>query len=61
MKMSNGEAYAIIKNIKKKTQFDYSYKMAAIRHVADMPTLNGVTKEDLRNAIKFLLGDNMEA
>ena len=61
--MNIGEAYAIVKNIKTSKRDDYD-KLAAIRIVAKMETINGITKAELRDVIKFLLrhivGDNSE-
>ena len=56
---NTGEAYAIVKNIKTSKR-NHSDKVEAIRIVAHMETINGITKDELRNVIRFLLGEDFE-
>ena len=61
--MTNKTGSNIFANIKTSKRDDYD-KLAAIRIVAKMETINGITKAELRDVIKFLLrhivGDNSE-
>lgn len=53
--MNNGKAYAICKNIEAAKATDEE-KGLAIHHMLQMPTHNGITKNELLNIIRYLHG-----
>jgi hypothetical protein len=53
--MTNGLACRIIKEIYS-TDFSAIDKKAAIKYAVNMATMNGITKNDLINAIRWIYG-----
>lgn len=53
-KMLLGKAFAIVKNIES-AKYTEKEKVEALRRAMDAVTINGITKEDLRRVIKYLL------
>ena len=59
VKMNIGKACAIFKQINSEN-YTYEEKVEAIYHVLDMPTHNGITKDEILAAFKWLFDQNCE-